>query len=394
MEPHLLITLRPTKSDTRRLEADVPHALMDVEFYGSSYEGPLYDAQGNQIGRATYRWREPKERTRPQKPRPGFAAQDGRIARDTAPLGKFHPTDEDLRVLDQYAAEADRLMVQAKRPCSSCRGRGIVTTAGGEYAAGAYVLIRLLRYLGCDLPVEVWCYAHEARDKVVRVIQRMQGVKLYPVRGPLDLDPGLRSNQGWALKAHAILKSRLRHVLWIDSDNYPVRDPSFLFDLEPYEESGFLAWPDNQTADGTGLARPGWLHLAKRSDDPPTWKEFESGQMVIDRRRRYGALLMADFFCRHGHEFFRHFYGDKEAFHAALLRSRSDFRQCPHPRTRIAGDLNSVWLRQHDWEGRPLFQHRCRCKFSLRGRQIPVPEFQHAQACERFLAELREEIDG
>jgi hypothetical protein len=33
-------------------------------------------------------------------------------------------------------------------------------------------------------------------------------------------------------------------VLYLDSDNVPAQDPSFLFDATEYERTGALFWPD------------------------------------------------------------------------------------------------------------------------------------------------------
>ena len=42
-------------------------------------------------------------------------------------------------------------------PQARCADRGIVICGGGErYLPSAYVLVRVLRHLGCGLPVEVW----------------------------------------------------------------------------------------------------------------------------------------------------------------------------------------------------------------------------------------------
>jgi len=51
-------------------------------------------------------------------------------------------------------------------------------------------------------------------------------------------------NKQFPLKALAILLSRFSHVLLLDADNFPVKDPSFLFDLPAYTETGALFWPD------------------------------------------------------------------------------------------------------------------------------------------------------
>ena len=45
------------------------------------------------------------------------------------------------------------------------KGRGITICAGGfTYFTNAWVLIRMLRKLGCELPVQFWYYGDEEMD--------------------------------------------------------------------------------------------------------------------------------------------------------------------------------------------------------------------------------------
>lgn len=44
-------------------------------------------------------------------------------------------------------------------------GRGIVICGGGvKYGGCAWVLVNLLRHLGCELPIEVWCLNDDEYD--------------------------------------------------------------------------------------------------------------------------------------------------------------------------------------------------------------------------------------
>jgi alpha 1,2-mannosyltransferase len=46
------------------------------------------------------------------------------------------------------------------------------------------------------------------------------------------------------VKAAAIINSRFQHVLYLDSDNIPTRDPTYLFETVEYKEKGAIFWPD------------------------------------------------------------------------------------------------------------------------------------------------------
>ena len=49
---------------------------------------------------------------------------------------------------------------------------------------------------------------------------------------------------GWELKLYAALHCPFAEVLYLDADNGPTRDPSFLFDEPEYHGVGAIFWPD------------------------------------------------------------------------------------------------------------------------------------------------------
>ncbi|MGO8147955.1 hypothetical protein AB9F42_34700, partial [Rhizobium leguminosarum] len=46
------------------------------------------------------------------------------------------------------------------------------------------------------------------------------------------------------IKGEAIAHARFTEILYLDSDNVPVRDPTFLFDAPLYKTHGIVLWPD------------------------------------------------------------------------------------------------------------------------------------------------------
>ncbi len=50
--------------------------------------------------------------------------------------------------------------------------------------------------------------------------------------------------QRWEGKVFALLHSRFREVLLLDSDSLPLRDPAALFASPQYLRDGNLFWPD------------------------------------------------------------------------------------------------------------------------------------------------------
>lgn len=61
----------------------------------------------------------------------------------------------------------------------------------------------------------------------------------------LDLHRDKQAWKNFHLKAAAMIASSFSEVLYLDSDNFPLRDPEYLFDAPPYREGGsVLFWPD------------------------------------------------------------------------------------------------------------------------------------------------------
>src|SRR3569623_832335 len=50
-------------------------------------------------------------------------------------------------------------------------GRGIVVVGGGKYFPSAYVTVRVLRHVGCTLPIELWLLAGDLTDRQRQLIE-------------------------------------------------------------------------------------------------------------------------------------------------------------------------------------------------------------------------------
>jgi hypothetical protein len=49
---------------------------------------------------------------------------------------------------------------------------------------------------------------------------------------------------GWQNKPFALVHSKFEEVLFLDADNFCLRNPEFLFDEPRYQASGCAFWPD------------------------------------------------------------------------------------------------------------------------------------------------------
>jgi alpha 1,2-mannosyltransferase len=240
--------------------------------------------------------------------------------------------------------------------------RGIVMVIYEKLLLGAYVSVRSLRQLGSTLPVEMW-YRRDETDVNHPLLQLMvaeYGVYLREIDDP-------RATRFYT-KLHAVFYSAFESVLLLDADNFPVRDPSYLFDTPEFTDTGAIFWPD--------FWKPGntifnihdtsfvWTVFGL---DPVDMFEQESGQVLINRRRHAAAmnvLMFYGFSLPRIHEEMRLVWGDKDLFRFAWMKTDSKFFMIQRP-PGSAGTKHDdydlfcgVTMVQHDPSGKVVFLHR------------------------------------
>ena len=292
-----------------------------------------------------------------------------------APPVAPRPTAEEKR----YRALLEREVAARRRyPAGRFAGRGIVICGGGtKYFPCAWVTIRLLRHLGCRLPIELWHIGPNEMSPAMRALLAPLGVQTVDGLEVRQKHPVV-SLRGWELKAYALLHCRFAEVLLLDADNAPVRDPSDLFDEPEYRQKGAIFWPDFWTLPEK---TPIWRVMGVPYREEPA---FESGQIVVDKRKCWKALYLAGHLNEHSAWYYRFIHGDKDTFHLAWTRLGQPYAM---PNKRL--EALEATMCQHDLQGRRLFQHRNADKWRIDGRNRTVPGFKHEPLCRRFLEELR-----
>ncbi|RLN02781.1 hypothetical protein BBJ28_00023409 [Nothophytophthora sp. Chile5] len=260
--------------------------------------------------------------------------------------------------------------------------RGIVMIAYPKVVAGVYAIVRALRSLGCALPVEVWIDPSEMRAKHSVLVEL---AKHYNVLVRVVHDPTATK---FHAKPHAIYHSRFENVLWLDSDNIPVRDPTYLFDSPEFVQHGAMFWPDfwrpvTDTPFNVHQQSALWTLL-----DMPFIDMFEqeSGQLLVDRSRSEAALSKLMFYSAHLPRLLTDWHlvwGDKDLFRLAWLNTSTPFYMVQHL-TALGGvyDPDSdffcgVSMIQRDPVGDITFIHRNQVK--LTGRRDQKPLVTHLQ---------------
>ncbi|KAE8886313.1 hypothetical protein PF010_g17247 [Phytophthora fragariae] len=242
---------------------------------------------------------------------------------------------------------------------------GIVMVVYPKLLASAYATVRVLRdVLKCRLPIEIWFHVDEIGSDYALLAPLQQlaifvgGVSFHPMYNPRA--------KGFLSKVFAIYNSHFQRVLFLDADNVPVRDPSFLFTSAELEANGAVFWPDFWHPRRTLFNLHARSMLWELLDTPfVDMFEQESGQLLVDRTRHAAPLELVYFYAFHEPNFIQKLdvvYGDKDLFRLAWMKLKAPFHMIEAlPATAgrlINGSFCGMTMVQHDAAGEILFLHR------------------------------------
>ncbi|GIW90589.1 MAG: hypothetical protein KatS3mg109_1021 [Pirellulaceae bacterium] len=265
--------------------------------------------------------------------------------------------------------------------------RGIVIAGGGlKYFPGVWVCVNLIRHFGCELPIQLWYLGDGECDPYMKRLLKPFGVECVDAR-KLEKEYPCRILCGWELKPYSALYSPFEQVLFLDADNGPVRDVTYLFDTPHFQQYGAIFWPDY----ACWTLKPevwqifGMDWMVERAADEVA---FESGQYLIDKTRCWRELRMALWYAEHSDFVFRVVYGDKECFHLAWRFLGTRYAMPPHP-----PGWNVHTIVQYDFAGQIVFQHRCQDKWRFAGNRRN-DSLANEDLCFSFIAALRTKWTG
>jgi hypothetical protein len=295
------------------------------------------------------------------------------------------PSASDYNGAEELAALGERLANwQPDYPADRFSGRGIVVCAGGSRVfTNAYVLLFVLRRtLGCTLPIEVWHFgAAEMSPSMAGLLAELDVDVVDAL--PRIAAAGASVLDGWQLKPFALQHSRFAEVLLLDADQVPVGDPAQVFDWPEYRDAGAVFWPDVVELQETN---PVWAALGLT---PRRTISFESGQVLVDKRRHWRALSVVGALNAEADRLYRMIYGDKDTFLIGWQLASAAGAVVPHT---PFGDER--YLVQRDFVGAPIFQHRTNSKWSYAGAQHELEGFVHLDACKAAIEQLRARWNG
>jgi hypothetical protein len=242
---------------------------------------------------------------------------------------------------NQTLNDAGRLIPQLKNrlvqyPHEYFKGRGIVLTVGPKQILHTRFNLRIIEWSRTKLPVEIWYSSAQISRNFTNEL--LSSVPALNVKACCFETARCHSSNGteinlkpsyvyapetkfifgniYTFKPAAILSSTFDEVLFLDSDCYVVRDPTYLFEEDPmYKIFGVLFYPDIYL----GHQHPQlWSFLNSTCIE----NEFalDSGVLLFNKKRVWNGIYMTKLMSDYHRTFFNDFIstGDKDVFRLAF----------------------------------------------------------------------------
>lgn len=272
------------------------------------------------------------------------------------------------------------------------KGRSIVTSCYRAEITGTYILLCELKRLDFNLPIEVFYRENEIIDDEIAELTRIypEYVRFIKLSRNFENFKDKWGNQkGWATKVYAILESEYEENLWIDSDNFPIRNCLDLFSDDEYISKGSLFWRDVYSIDRADQYWTGsdfWrLFNVPANDGEP----FESGQFLINKSKCWKQFGMMVYYTDNANIYYQ-CGGDAECWRMAWqyvavkenkYHAQFNYHASPDvpygfmPYGPFHKGAQNPWHKygggtvmvQRDREGAELFNHRNINKFKANG---------------------------
>jgi len=256
--------------------------------------------------------------------------------------------------------------------------RGIVICSGDNHFASAYVLVKSLIKLDKDVNIEWFYVGDELYNFQIEKLSKFTNVKLIDC---LSDQPEWFPNKieevhlkGYMIKPYSLMMSQFEEIIFIDADNFPLRNVNNLFNCDQYKSSGNLFWPDFEFSDSNGMNKTilpytdkifNWFGVMSPYDK--NMRLTESGQMIINKKICWKGLCLA-YFMNYNHDFFYKIaLGDKDLYYLAFSILKIPYELCEYnPHALGSSDIGTMdsLVQRDPANGYPLFTHRTMSKIS------------------------------
>ncbi|KAJ4297805.1 mannosyltransferase [Kalmusia sp. IMI 367209] len=299
-----------TNNVTTQSQSAPPDIKASIEFHDSN------DEFWNTLSRAL-------EDARPKCP-PIVHTPNGLNATDKKhePLRPHKPRPDNINMTNEAEKELMRAHYSMRKAAFRLgpdipfvrNTTGIVVTSSPKQMPYLLVSLRMLRKTESQLPVELF-----VADQSEYNATMCEGVlRTLNTRCVVMSQIFATKIEHFQYKVFAILLSSFQNVLFLDSDAFPIHDPTPLFTLRPFSSHGLVVFPDIW---GSTVSAH-YYHIAGIPEVPiSTPLASETGQVLIDKSKHQESFLMTLYYNYYGPS---HYYtilsqgsagpGDKDTF--------------------------------------------------------------------------------
>lgn len=211
--------------------------------------------------------------------------------------------------ITRHLAGLKRILDQPYSGPKEARGTGILWVGGGPYWPGVVIGIKLLREMGCNLPIQVW-HRGDLEPVNLDLLQGYGGITIVNSVEFAKQIGGCRILRGWEQKLLAIAHCGWERLLFLDADAYLVERPEPI--LDQLDKAPFVFWQDMDH----NLATVKWNKVWPEGPNgvPP----IQGGQLAIDRVAAWKVILAAHWMNQHSDFYFSHMFGDQDTWRTVL----------------------------------------------------------------------------
>lgn len=226
------------------------------------------------------------------------------------------------------------------------RGDAFVTVVTPEFNASAYVQAKMLRHVGCNVPLQMWYYNQAPID--IRLSQ-IPGVSFHCINDKIN--PGRCQKYSHGVRTAILKVCGLRRAFLMDSDVYPVVDPTRVFD----DSVPMLCWQDHTSGDKWH----GEIYGLDCSTLHTTYT-IQGGTVGINILDAWRVLNLADWFNEREAYYYPFGIWDQTQWRAAC--ALFNVTPCRYSQNRVDASRSLIFV--HDGpDGSPMFIHRTGNKF-------------------------------
>lgn len=287
------------------------------------------------------------------------------------------------RGIEDAPAAAEQFLEQTPAPPRRSKGRGIALCASAEPWEAVYVGVRLLRHLGCELPVELWHDGKREPDAGVAQALAPLGVQVRSTSAREQERPCLASAAEIGLGLFALAHSAFREVLLLDAPTLSTVNPQRLFESPEYRQHRAVFWPGPNRLDSH---RSIWRLCGLEPQDVPSCEAYP---VLLDRVHTWKALNLGVWMARQGDLFAHHLEARGDGLPMAFRKLGFGFAT-PEPTASRGLTPRDAGPRFHPgFTGQHVFQTTPRKFWTQAGPSWASTGLLHADTCAEFLEDFR-----